>query len=226
MKKNELLLVISYLLVSLILSACGPTSSQAQNSEGVNGIEGQPTIAVMRTLDLSTLPPTVPPPPTPTSLPPTPTQEIPPTEIEATAAEVLPESTATTACTNQAELVQHLSIPPHTSIKNGAVFNKIWRIKNVGTCIWTTNYSLEFVSGDQQLLYSQTSIPFSVEVKPGETVDLSVYLIAPEDLKEFSANWMIKDEAGNMFGVGVSGDEPLLVTILVDKWKDYIPASG
>src|SRR5512140_1636519 len=48
-----------------------------------------------------------------------------------------------------AQFVADVTVPDGAYITPGATFTKTWRIKNVGTCSWNTNYSLIFVSGER-----------------------------------------------------------------------------
>jgi uncharacterized protein YkwD len=60
----------------------------------------------------------------------------------------------------------------------GEKFEKVWRIKNTGTCTWTGDYRLVLAKGEQ------IKAPDSVTLKetpPGETLDISVSLTAPAD---------------------------------------------
>ena len=40
------------------------------------------------------------------------------------------------------------TVPDGTEYDVGESFTKTWRLKNVGTCTWNTNYKLKFKSGD------------------------------------------------------------------------------
>jgi len=52
-------------------------------------------------------------------------------------------------------------------------------------------------------------------VKPGETIDLRVDLTAPSAPGSYTGNWALKDNNGNLFGIGENGNEPLAVKIVV-----------
>lgn len=58
-----------------------------------------------------------------------------------------------------------------------------------------------------------SSLP--VAVQPGETLDLRLQMVAPLASYTYSGFWMLRDETGQLFGSGSSGDEPLEVTIIV-----------
>lgn len=82
------------------------------------------------------------------------------------------------ACTNQAEFVADVTIPDGTQFTPGEAFTKTWRIRNVGTCTWTSGYSLFFESGDQMGAPDFTPVT-NATVTPGSTVDISVDMVAP-----------------------------------------------
>ena len=104
-------------------------------------------------------------------------------------------------CSDRAEFVDDVTIPDNTSIPAGTTFTKTWRIKNVGTCRWTREYSLYLVgripSGD----FFQMSNLQEV-VYPNQTVDLSVELTAPPVQGIARWEWMLQNEVQDQFGVG------------------------
>jgi hypothetical protein len=54
---------------------------------------------------------------------------------------------AAKAC-NQAQFISDLTVPDGTSYTVGTAFTKTWRLMNVGSCAWTTSYSLVFFNGE------------------------------------------------------------------------------
>jgi hypothetical protein len=128
----------------------------------------------------------------------------------------------TRSCTNRAELIKHLNIFDNAALDAGQDFAKLWRIKNTGTCVWTTDYALAFYSGEQ--MGGQSSTPLPAVVQPGETVDLRVDLVAPLNQTSYTGNWVLQDASGNTFGVGELGNQSISVTILVKPTP--MPTSG
>lgn len=120
---------------------------------------------------------------------------------------------AKSGCTNQAEFVKHLSVSDNTAIKPGELFTKVWQVLNIGTCTWTTDYRLVFIGGESMQAPEAIQLPH--EVKPQETVDLRVNLVAPETPDFYENSWMLQDSDGNFFGIGSQHSEPLLVKIQV-----------
>jgi hypothetical protein len=115
-----------------------------------------------------------------------------------------------------------VSVPDNTNFIVEKPFTKTWRLKNVGTCTWTSAYKLVFDSGER--MSGPESQPLTaVSVAPGETVDVSVDMIAPAIAGTYKSNWKIKDDKGEIFGLS-SG--PFFVQIKVKRggvvvWRTF-----
>jgi hypothetical protein len=118
-------------------------------------------------------------------------------------------------CSNQATFVEDVTVYDGAHFSLGEEFNKVWRLKNVGTCAWNTEYSLVFVSGDQMSGLDAHHI--KEEVPPGSELDLGVSLIAPEKDGSYKGYWMLQSDGGEAFGIGDSADKPFWVAITVGK---------
>ena len=136
--------------------------------------------------------------PTPTSTPtPTPT----------------PTPTAIVDFCDKVKFVADLTVPDYTPYSPGSAFEKIWRIQNDGTCIWTSDYDLVFVSGNA--MTDKLSYGLPKDVKPGETVDLTVKMTAPGSSGNYKSSWMLRSPSGRLFGVGKSADQSFWALIKV-----------
>lgn len=111
-----------------------------------------------------------------------------------------------------AQFVADVTIPDGTAFQPGATFNKTWRLKNVGTCTWTTAYNLVFVSGDQ--LGAPTSVALPT-VAPGQTVDLTVAMQAPASAGTYRGYWQLRNASTKLFGIGANADKSFWVEIKV-----------
>ena len=120
--------------------------------------------------------------------------------------------TPTSGC-DKAQFVSDVTIPDGTTMNPGAAFKKTWRIKNIGTCTWTTSYLLFFSSGEQ--MGAPVSAAFPSNVTPGQTVDLTLNMVAPNVGGTFRGNWMLKNASGQPFGIGSGGMKPFWVEIKV-----------
>jgi hypothetical protein len=118
-------------------------------------------------------------------------------------------------CTNSFEFVQDLGVPDGTVFGPGNQFTASWRLRNNGTCPWTTGYSVAFVGGDQ--LGGAELVPLLNVVAPGQTVDVSVDLIAPEQPGTYRSNWQIADANDQPFGINGVIEDAFWVQITVEE---------
>jgi hypothetical protein len=121
-------------------------------------------------------------------------------------------ASAASAC-NAAQFVADVTIPDGTFIAAGSSFAKTWRLKNIGTCTWTTAYSLVFSSGEK--MGGPDTVFFTRPVSPGQAVDITVTLTAPTGAGTFRGYWQLKNASGSLFGIGTSHASPFWVEIKV-----------
>ncbi len=94
---------------------------------------------------------------------------------------------------------ERLTIFPE--VDPGETFQKGWQVKNTGTCTWNQAYFLKYVRGNDpaaQMGGQPTAI--SRMVAPGETYDLTVNLVAPQQAGKFVGYWQMHNSAGAPFG--------------------------
>jgi len=108
-----------------------------------------------------------------------------------------------------------VTIPDGATINPGVAFTKTWRVKNVGTCTWTSGYSLVFSGGDQ--MNGPASVNLPKKVAPDQVVDISVPLIAPGQPGTYRGLWMLRNETGIVFGTGENRDEPIWIEVTVNQ---------
>jgi hypothetical protein len=136
-----------------------------------------------------------PPTATPTSTAPTKTSTVPPSSCD------------------KAQFISDVTVPDGTSFTPGSAFNKTWRLKNVGSCTWTTSYQLVFYSGEK--MNGPNALTFPKSVAPGQTVDLTVSLTAPTTAGSYRGYWMFKNANNALFGIGSQANKPWWVDIKV-----------
>jgi hypothetical protein len=152
-------------------------------------------------------------PPTATSVPPTATHTTPPT-----ATNPPPTPTSTSVPCDWAQFVKDVTVKDGTVFLPGTRFTKTWRLKNVGGCTWTKDYDLVFVNGDGMNAYA--SVPFPDTAVPGETIDLSVKLTAPESGGNYKGYWQLRNANGIVFGYGANANSSFWVEIDVVEVDD------
>ena len=156
--------------------------------------------------------------------------EIPPTNTLEPTATYTPTATATATFTPTAtatplpndwvEFVDDVTIADGTILNAGETFTKIWRLRNAGSRSWTVDYDLIFLSGDRMNGAAAVALPRTV--KPGETVDVSVRLVAPEDPGDYRGYWILRNAYGGIFGVGTETNKPFWVEIEVEDADDIV----
>lgn len=118
-----------------------------------------------------------------------------------------------TNCTNKVSYVADVTILDNTVLSPGQEFVKTWRLRNDGDCTWTTAYALEFVEGDTMGFTG--SQPLTNPISPGQEMELSVTLTAPNVPGTYRSDWQLSDEVGNFFGLGANADVSFYVQIVV-----------
>jgi len=157
----------------------------------------------------------VPPPPTVTGTPPTAT----PSKTPAPITETVPPSSC-----DKVRFIADVNFPDGTVVQPGAQFTKTWRLKNVGSCAWTTSYQLVFFSGEK--MGAASSAAFTKNVAVGETVDISMNMTAPTASGSYRGYWMFKNASGALFGIGAQANKPWWVDIKVTGGPTVTPGGS
>lgn len=222
MTKNHIWIL--FVCLALVLSACNLPNAQQTATEDPNiiftaaaqTVEAQLTQAAPQT--------------TPTGLPqlPTATTGAPPT-LPPTATSIAPTQPPTQEC-DKAQFVDDITIPDNTELDPNETFVKTWRLKNIGTCSWTTSYAVVFDHGEQ--MGGPAAQALTGNVNPGQTVDISINLKAPASTGTKTGYWKLRNAAGVTFtqfyvqikvtgGGGGSGAFAVTsVTYSVGTWSD------
>lgn len=124
-----------------------------------------------------------------------------------------PTATSDPILCDHASFIKDVSIPDGTTFSPGAEFTKIWRLRNIGSCTWNSSYALVFDSGDRMRVSSTVQLPGNV--RPGESVDIAVDLLAPADSRQYRGYWMLSNADGEIFGIGKNADKAFWVEIRV-----------
>ena len=132
-----------------------------------------------------------------------------------------PTPSPSSDCSDAATFVKDVSVPDGTYIDAGKSFSKVWRLRNSGTCTWTSEYALTFQSGYR--MGAASVIPMHGSVEPGDTVDLTIDLRAPQTPGSFWGFWMLRNANGQLFGTGDDGNSPVWVKIITEpeirEWR-------
>ena len=114
----------------------------------------------------------------------------------------------------RAEFVADVTVPDGTVFEPGTAFTKTWRLRNTGSCTWTSDFAVVFDSGDR--MDAADATPIGQTVAPGQMVDVSVALVAPDTPGTYRANFKLRSTDGRVFGLGDRG-APFYVEIVVPQ---------
>lgn len=106
-----------------------------------------------------------------------------------------------------------VTIPDDTRLLPDEEFTKVWRLANLGTCDWSTDYEVVYFSGDD--LSGVREQPFLSAVASGSTAEFAVDMTAPAVPGIYSSYWMLRNTEGELFGIGPNGNSPFWVRIQV-----------
>jgi hypothetical protein len=143
------------------------------------------------------------------TLVPTETQPPPPTKTP------IPQATATSIPCDRIEFVKDVTIPDKTKMTPGEKFMKTWRLKNTGTCTWTSGYSLVFDSGDAMEAPAASQLTTGT-IPQGDEFDVSIELVAPDSAGTYRGNFKLRNTDGKVFGLG-DKSKPFWVEIVVEE---------
>jgi ABC-type amino acid transport substrate-binding protein/uncharacterized protein affecting Mg2+/Co2+ transport len=94
---------------------------------------------------------------------------------------------------------QNMTNPPR--LAPGQPFVKSWRVRNTGTCTWDTSYALVYTNGNTPAARMGGQPVFvDRQVKPGETYDFSVNLVASLTPGTYQGFWTMRNGQGQLFG--------------------------
>ncbi len=174
----------SLFAVLVFLLSCNfprpPSQEQLTQTAAAATLSAEQTLA-----SLATSTPT----PTLTPVPPTPTQTATPS----------PEPTATPSCADGSVFVSDITIADNTALKPGQPFRKTWRLRNSGTCDWTTAFEAVRIGGAN--LGGPAAVALAEGAPPDATLDISIDLAAPTTNGTYRSNYQLRNAADTLFGV-------------------------
>ena len=198
-KNRSFWILISLFALSMILAACNLPSQETDGGNLLPTHVAQ-TVAANQTEQAAPTPtpqetvassPTATFTPTPTS---TPTQIPVPCDL--------------------AVFVEHVTFPAETLVKGGEDFTKTWKVRNAGSCAWSSAYALEFVSGDR--MDAPVSAALARRVEPGDTTNLTLFFTAPTSEAIHRGYWALVNDNGVKIPMENTSDGNLSVAVRVN----------
>ncbi len=121
-------------------------------------------------------------------------------------------STSTSRC-DAAQFLADVTYPDGSIVPRNNTFVKIWRIKNIGTCTWTTSYALVFTGGDS--MSGPSTVALAGSVNPGQYIEVPVTFSAPGKDGNYRGYWKLRNASGVLFGIGTLADTAFWVDVKV-----------
>ena len=207
-------ILVGLMLFSVLLSACQPMATEMPEEDIIATSAAQTLTAVAQTESVETEQE-----PTPTEFPePTNTPQPTPTATEETSNN--DNYNENTSICNWGAFVEGSTVEDQSVFDPGEAFTMVWELENIGDCTWTTEYKVSFSSGYQMGAPGIMDLPQAVE--PGETVEISMDMVAPGSPGTYTGYWLLTDEEGNVFGLGEDRDTPFWVSIRVTEEEGNI----
>jgi hypothetical protein len=98
-----------------------------------------------------------------------------------------------------------ITIPDGETLKAGTDIQKIWAIRNTGTCLWDDGYALvQFAGSPGYGPYSYKLQKSSDFVSAGQGINIGVWLDVPCAAGKYEAHFKMRDDQGNFFGTILS----------------------
>jgi hypothetical protein len=202
-------ILVLFGIIALVMVACLPIAVFAApllRQEQPAPVDSAATVQAMVTQTIVAMTQNA---PTQTPIPATATS-VPLTNTPVPTNTPLPTATAVSYC-DWVTFIKDVTIPDGTRLTSGESFTKTWRLKNRGTCAWTSDYMLVFTGGDQ--MGGTTAVRLPGNVYPGQTVDVSVTLTAPTKRGQHISYWMLRNQSGVLFGYGDNANKAFYVDI-------------
>lgn len=109
------------------------------------------------------------------------------------------------SCNNSA-FEGDITIPDGTVLPPGENFEKVWALRNTGTCAWDEGYAFVYIGGstpnlDPVNFQFKNSIDF---VAGGEAINMTIKLTTPCKPGEYEGHWRMRSDSGYYFGTTLS----------------------
>jgi hypothetical protein len=127
---------------------------------------------------------------------------------------MLPSVTQKPIPCNWAQFVADVNYPDSSEVGLSDHFTKTWRLKNIGSCTWTSGYALKFDTGDQMGAPASQQLTTGT-VAPGGTIDVSVDLVSPNVAGTYQGFFKLRASDSTVFGIGDDANTAFWVKVVV-----------
>jgi Ig-like domain from next to BRCA1 gene len=103
----------------------------------------------------------------------------------------------TPPCINGLTYETDLTVPDGTNVAPGQAIDKLWQVKNSGTCNWDQRYRLKLISGDPMGVGELLPL---YPARAGTEATLEIHFTAPQAAGLYECHWQAVDPDGQPFG--------------------------
>jgi hypothetical protein len=122
------------------------------------------------------------------------------TSVSGTPAAIGTPSSSTAVGCADSIFVADITIPDDTVEKANTVFQKVWRMKNTGTCAWGNGFKFTFAYGAKMGTGNPTITLTANSVPAGGSKDFGISLTAPSIPNTYTGCWKMQTDQGYWFG--------------------------
>jgi hypothetical protein len=192
--KKKLTGWIAVVAVAMLLAACAPEATPTTDPAEIR-TQVANTVQAGLTQTAAAEPTSTPTnTPEPTS---TPTVATPTLSVTSTAA-----ATATSTYAVAADQAEVIDVSASKTYTPGQSFSVTWTVKNIGDTTWSSSYQVRCFT--TAYCFGGATTSFGQEVEPGDTITLTINLVAPSTTGDLSTLWVLTNSSGVNFGTGLS----------------------
>lgn len=112
-------------------------------------------------------------------------------------------------------LAQDLMPAQETTRLPGESFTHLWRLRNIGSCTWWSDYAIAWSSGETYA--SPLTVNIGAGVSPGEVVELNVPMLAPLETGDYVGVWAFVNPQGEKVDIAANSTDLLSVRVRVQS---------
>jgi rRNA maturation protein Nop10 len=91
-----------------------------------------------------------------------------------------------------------LTVPDGSIVRPGEKIEKVWQVRNEGSCTWGRGYTIQLEEGPPLGSLTKHPIPAT---EPGEVANISANFSVPDNPGNYRSSWRANDSGDNSFGV-------------------------
>ena len=127
------------------------------------------------------------------------------TQISVLPTSAVPATAALGDACNNLVFEGDITIPDGETLKAGTDVQKIWAIRNTGTCTWDDGYSLIKIAGSPDIGNGSFKFTKSSDfVAGGQGLNIGIWLDVPCAAGKYEGHWRMLSDSGYYFGTVLS----------------------